>query len=331
MTMEANMNVGEQTIDWLYTDQLKVDDEWSERITGGFTWWADKNAQTIQVIGEVQGPHGDPGYLISVRTDFLRSVVLNDKSLEVINSLLMPFASMAGPVYDAAERTLSLCSLIEVHEGIAAWMNPIISVAAVMQIGEARIMGAEIARMIDAEQWLSGPCHRMRSKPDEMAMCIATLVGPLGKQSCQWQPREFQQAVDQYMMQPPALLASAGGRGFTVEFPYGKHSSLCQVIGDQPHPRYGNGLFLLQSFPIGGLSEVQGANLALSLNREELSHKPSGYGLGSYAYREDTIHFTSFFPNAMYRGGLLPNIYFSAAHRARAMALRLANHDWRQN
>jgi hypothetical protein len=323
------MNVGNQTIEWLYSEQLKVDQKWSERTPGGFTWWADQNAQTIEVIGEEQGPDGETGYLISVRTDFLRCVDLNGKSLSVINTLLLPFASMTGPVYDAATRTLSLCSLVRVYEAIAAWMNPIISVAAVLQVGEARIMGAETAELLGAEQALSGhPRRGMRADPDEMAGMIATLIGPLGKQPSRWQGSEFQLTVDQHMQKPPSLMANASERGFTVEFPYGDHSSLCQVASDQPHPRYGNGLFLLQSFPIVGLSQMEGISLALSLNAAELRHKPWGYGFGSYAYRDGTIHFTSFFPNVIYRTGLLPNLYFSTAQRARAMAVRLERRDW---
>jgi hypothetical protein len=130
------------------------------------------------------------------------------------------------------------------------------------------------------------------------------------------------------MNQPPALLGSAGGAGFTVEFPYGDESSLCQAMGDQPHPRYGNGLFLLQSFPVSGMSKADGAKLALSINEIELTQRPLGYGFGSYAYRDGTLHFTSFFPNALYRPRLLPNIYFSCAQRAREMAVRLTKRDW---
>jgi hypothetical protein len=329
------MNVGAETIEWLYGEQLKVDPEWSERIPNGFRWWADKHAQTIQVIGEDEGPDGDIGYLISVETDFLllpalNGRPLNDRELIAINTFLMPFASMAGPVYDEYTRMLSLCSLVRIHEGIREWMNPLISVAAVLQIGEARIMAGTMAEALGAEQAISGhPQHGERPEPDEMAEVIATIIAPRGEQPCRWSVAEFTAAVEQYMQQPPSLLASAGGLGFTVEFPYGDQSSLCQVSGDQPHPRYGNGLFLLQSFPTPNLSESEGARLALTLNGEELGHKPNGYGFGSYTYRDNTIHFTAFLPNAVYRRGLLPNIYFTCAQRARAMSIRLANSDWK--
>ena len=323
------MNTGMKTIEWLFSEQLRVDDKWSVRTPNGFRWWADRNEQTVEVVGQETGPDGEIGYLVSVRTELLRSLHLGDRELKVINALLMAFASMAGPVYDQEAKTLSLCSLVRVHDAISQWMNPLISVAAVLQIGEARIIASGLAKALNAEEALSGPPHHgLRPEPDEMAEMIATLIAPRGRQPSRWSPAEFQDAVDRFMNQPPALLASAGGAGFTVEFPYGDQSSLCQAMADQPHPRYGNGLFLLQSFPVKATSDTDGVKLALSMNRIELTDRPFGYGFGSYAYRDSTLHFTSFFPNALYRPGMLPNIYFSCAQRAREMSVRLMRSDW---
>ncbi len=323
------MNAGERTLEWLSQEQLKVDPEWSVRTPKGFRWWADKNAQTVEVISEEIGPDGEQGYLVSIRTEMLRSLELGDREVADINTLLMPLASMSGPVYDVQTKTLSLASLVRIDDGISHWMNPIISVAAVLQIGEARTVGPELARALGAQEALSGPPgHGTRPVPDEMAEITATLIIPLGKQPSKWSPTEFQEAVDGYMNQPPALLATSGGAGFTVELPYGAQSSLCQAVADQPHPWYGNGLLVLQSFPVAVESDLEGVRLALSLNSSELTEKPLGYGFGSYVYRENTLHFTSFFPNATYQPGMLPNIYFSCAQRAREMSLRLAGADW---
>ena len=323
------MNAGMKTVDWLFGEQLKVDDEWSVKNPTGFRWWAHKNLQTIEVVGHETGPNGEIADLVSVRTELLRGLVLADRQLAALDAVLMRFATMAGPVYDQERKTLSLCSLVRVHDGISQWMNPLISVAAVLQLGEASVMASKLARPLDAEEAVSGPPGReMRSEPDEMAGAIATLIAPMGKKPSRWSPAEFQQAVDEYMQAPPSLLANAGGTGFTVEFPYGNQSSLCQVMSDQPHPSLGNGLLLLQSFPVTGKSDVEGSRIALSMNRVELTERPFGYGFGSYTYRPDTLHFTCFFPNALYRPGLLPNIYFSCAGRAREMSVRLAGSDW---
>lgn len=190
-------------------------------------------------------------------------------------------------------------------------------------------MAPAMAPVLEAEEAVSGHPHNgERPEPDELAEAIATMFVPEGMEPSRWQTDEFQSTVDQFMQQPPALLATAGGPGFTVEFPFANESSLCQVMANQPHPRYGNGLFLLQRFPYPASNDAEGASMALALNGSDLLVEPSGYGFGSYCYRKNTIHFTAFFPNAMYMKGLLPNIYYSCASRAEAVAVHLTGQNW---
>ena len=141
------MNTGKQTVEWLFHEQLKIDEKWAIRTSNGFRWWADKNVQTVEVIRQMEGPDGEIGYLISVRTELLNSLELSGSALIKLNSFLMPFASMTGPVYDEQNKILSLCSLVRVYDAISQWMNPLISMAAVLQIGEARIVSIELAKM----------------------------------------------------------------------------------------------------------------------------------------------------------------------------------------
>ena len=107
------MDTGQRTIDWLYREQLRADDEWSVRHPGGFTWWAHRNAQRVEVVGREDGPDGNDGYFVRVKTDLVRDVTLNDGAIAGIG-LLMSTATMAGPVYDAKTGVLSLASLVRV-------------------------------------------------------------------------------------------------------------------------------------------------------------------------------------------------------------------------
>jgi len=121
---------------------------------------------------------------------------------------------------------------------------------------------------------------------------------------------------------------SASRQGFTVEFPYGDFSSLCEARTEEAHPRYGNGLFILQSFPYQVRSETEGMRLAFQLNAQDLGAQPSGYGLGTYLWKDGMIQFVSFLPNIFFSPGLLPNLFFSCALRAHAMSKRLTGADW---
>jgi hypothetical protein len=321
------MNAGTATIDWLRDEQLRVDDAWSVRNANGFAWWANRHAQHVEVVGSEHGPDGDNGYFLRVKTDLLRDLTWSEKAAAGIG-LLMSTATMSGPIYDFDTGVLSLSSLVRVHEGIRGWMSPLLSVSAMLQIVDADFFGPRMTQLMGGKSAESGhPTNGLRKEPDQLALEFPSLMIAAGERQSAWCAEEFQQAVDQYMQQPPALLATGGGDGLTIEFPYGRSSSLCQMKGDQAHPRIGNGLFLLQSFPVQSTSDVAGTKLALELNAVELAAEPSGYGFGSYCYRDNCIHFTGFIPNLAYRAGLLPNIYFSCAGRAYSMAKRLHGDD----
>lgn len=322
------MNVGEQTIDWLYREQLQIDEQWSVRTATGFTWWADQNAQTVEILREETGPQGETGYLITVRTDVLRDLDLSEAALSELNDGPLRFAALAAPLYDRDARTLSLCSSARVHNGNADWIGPVLGSAAVLQIAEARLVGPTLAEALGAEPAFSGhPEHGLRPAPDDMIYAVNVFVGE-GKAPCQWPEPEFTDAVDQFMTQPPSIGASGGGQGLVVEFPFGDRSSLCQMMGTQAHPLYGNGLFVLQRFPFVADSPAAGVELALTLNAAEFLQDATGFGFGSYVHDEGILCFTAFFPNALHRRLALPNVYFACAARAMAMSVWLLNEEW---
>lgn len=323
------MNAGKATVEWLFKEVLKVDDDWSILEQNGFRWWPHEHMQTIDVIGQEKDDIGTTVYYVSVRTELLHSLNLGEKEVEIINAFLMQYASMAGPVYSSNKKQLWLCTLIAIHEDISGWMNPLIGVAAAIQLSEASIISPELANILNCKQAVSGhPQKGIRTKPDEIASVCDSLIIPLGNEPSRWTASEFHETKKMYMNKPPAIISTVGDNIFTVEFPYGDNtSSFCQVMSDQPHPRYGNGLFLLQSFHVR-LTEIEGARLALKMNNIYLGRKPVGYGFGSYVYRDNKLNFVSFFPNMLYRKGLLPNIYFSCAQRAREMSIRLTETDW---
>ena len=322
------MNAGKNIIDWLYNEHLKVDDKWAVKTPHGFKWWADKNAQTIEIVGHETGLGGKIASIISVRTELLRSLKMHETNLEIVNNYLMKHASMAGPVYDQDNKTLTLCSQVWVYDDISYWMKLLIGLAARLQIGEAKIYRSILEKR-NMKYAISGhPENGIRKDPDETGKFIKQQVIPSGRKPSRWTADEFQQTVDKYMYQPPALLGTAGGRQFTVEFPFGDRSSLCQVIGNQPHAIYGNGLYISQAFPLFGISQSEGIQLALDMNKIELTKNPFGYGFGSYTFDFGMFKFNAFYPNIIYMPGFLTNIYLSCAERAREMSVRLTNKDW---
>jgi hypothetical protein len=316
------MNTGQKLIDWLRHQQLQVDAEWSIDIPSGFKWWVSRNAQSFEVIGKEPGPDGNDGYFIRISTEMWRDIKLSNESKQALN-LLMATATMSGPVIDE-NGLISFSSTVRVHEGIWQWMAKLISISAMLQIQEAQFLSSQFAPALNAKPAESGhPSSGVRKKPDELASGFTPMLSDSGSRPSSWTPREFQDAVNLYMQTPPSLGASSGGNGLTVEFPFGDFSSLCEIRGDQAHPRIGNGLLILQKFPVQNITEAQRVDLAIQMNNEELGGRPFGYGFGSYCYQDECLCFSSFIPNLAYQAGLLPNLYFACAGRAKVISAKL--------
>ncbi len=323
------MNAGMKTIDWLYREQLKVDPEWSVKKSNGFTWWPATYAQTIEIAGEEVGPAGDTAQWISIHTEMLRDVELSDETLLSLNSLLMPVASLSGPVYVQKNKSLSLKALVRVHANNQEWMRVLLSMISVTQFEEAARFGSLLADLTESTAAMSEhPASGVRELPDELTRVVADVVLPIGEAQPKWTQFEFESLAEQFFEQPPCLMGTLGTANATIEFPYGTKSSLCQMVTNRPHPNYGNGLLILQSFPFRAASDAAGARTALSLNERELVTNSSGCGMGSYSYRDNRINFTAFYPNAVHQTGQLPDFYFATAARAKDASEYFTDSNW---
>ena len=240
------MNTGQKLIDWLRHQQLQVDAKWSVDLPNGFKWWASKNAQSIEVIGREAGPDGNDGYFIRVKTEMWRDVNLSNESRQALN-LIMATASMSGSVINE-NGLITFSSTVRVHEVIWQLMAKLISINAMLQIQDAHFLSAQFAPALNAKHAESGhPSSGIRKEPDALAAGFQQMLSGSGSQPSKWTVHEFQDAVDLYMQTPPSLGASSGGNGLTVEFPFGNFSSLCEIRGDQAHPRIGNGLLICRN------------------------------------------------------------------------------------
>lgn len=323
---------GLATVQWLFREQLQVDAEWSNCWADGFVWWADQHKQAIEMVGSSRAPDGSTGELLQIRTDVARNVELTDDVAEVLQAGFMSYASLSGPVYDAANGTISLCSLVRMHEGLRRWLQPILSMAALLQLSEARTLSAKLVERFGVEPATSHhPDSGRRSVPDELATKGPGRVIVAGRQPCRWERTELSTTLSRVKsLAPdfddprvvPETLVDDGALYFA--FPYGDRRSLARLSVERPHPHYGNGLHFDQAFPMEGLSVADGSRLALELNRKYLVDDVVGYGLGSFRYSNDAMSFVSFFPNIMYDVSLMQNLCFSAMHRAQVVGKYLA-------
>ena len=326
----STMYHGRDTIAWI-AEKLQIDEKWMVKKDSGFTWWSHRFAQNIGMAGVVQGPDGkgDEGYMIVVKTDFLRQVELNDRGYRVLNSF-MKDVSLAAPVYDRTKKTISLVSQLSVHDGVQGWMQPILVIASLLHLIEAEAFGEQLANELECEVNASGhPTHGSKEKADDIFTLAQEDFFLQGRGPARWTEEEFTDAVMRYMQQPPSLGATNGGKGLTAEFPHGHDTSLFQMNCDEKHPFYGSGLLLTQKFRYSPSSETEGYRKALEFNSTVVEQNQSAYGLGSFCYQDGILAYSAFFPNVLYNGpGLLPNFYYTSAGRAHLVSQLMGNPPW---
>lgn len=322
------MNAGAATVEWLRREQLQVDDDWSEATPQGFRWWAEHYAQTIEAVGGEPAADGTVSYSVTIRTDFVHGVELDERAVTVVNTLIGPTASMAGVVYFPNLKSLQLCSSVRVNDHNLLWSSRLVNMAATLQLSEAAEMAGEIAKLVRGEPARSGhPVSGHRQQPDQTREMTALLIAPMGREASRWTSIEFERAIAELVSRPFAPRAIRSGCGIATTIPFGGEVSRLELINDAAHPRYGNGLTCRQSFPFEGPRSL-GANMALALNAIELTERAYGYGFGSYVYRDGEIQFVSFYPNLLHRPGLLPHVLDAGVARARELSLRLTGRAW---
>lgn len=303
-TARCNLNLGMSTLEWLYHHMLQVDDKWSVKLDDGFRWWPAHFAQTLR-YKTVTNSSGETGYIINVQSELYNNYQLSSDHLQLLN-MIMTHSSLFGPVYNASDNSIVLSSCVVVHESNAEWIRRLIGFAASQQI-DIRMHGG-----CTSEHPKSG----MRNDPDDLVH-VAMLMSKInGGNKSAWGYNDFADAANLCKKYSLGIEYTLNDDGLVIKLPCGTNASICHFFAKEVHPRYGNGLLVWQTFPIKAHSLEDGYRMSLELNEDELIDNESTYGLGSYSYRDDYIHFTSFFPNALYMPGLTQLLLYSCITRS---------------
>jgi hypothetical protein len=330
MVENNHNNAGNRTVARLFRDALG-EPEYSHGVPGGFVWWAYDRPQFVRVVGEREGPDGpsDMAYLVEVRTPVLINAEVTPKHRVLMGLQLMDFATMAGPVINEQERTVDLVSVVAVHDEVERQMEIALSMAAMLQVDFAWRMGSLLAKQkVGEDATVPHMTKGLPKEPHPAIHFVENEVLEAGRQPSRWSSEEFQSVFADDMQRPPALFSRVGPHSVAADFPFGDESSLFQARSDQSHMRYGNGLLILQTFPLPPVSIEEGYEIAWLMNKRFLEDDLHGYGLGSFCYREPSLHFCTFIPNMLYTSGLLRNFYVASANRAQAVSLISTGKGW---
>ena len=336
-------DVGPQLLTFIY-EEMKIDREWSVRQERNLTWWGHRLAQRIWAE-TVMIEDGDEIVRVHAETDVLRNVNAEAHPARTL-SILNRNANLSAYVWNPQTKKISLRSSAYFHSQNFPWLSVFFLNAVSLQAAEAHLQPDALAKLVGGEVDESAhPQNGFRAKRDEMLDVITLLYGPMGRNSSRFTTEDFHEVM---RLDPkPWLMANEGEEGLTAEFPFPgcmPPTALLTVANDISHPLLGSGVLILLRLPMT-LREADVDSLACQLNMAELRYPTRSHFMGSWCVdrernlnlaqlgllligepvpvgvlekgADETLSFCSFIPSACYRRGLLVNIIYHMAIRAR--------------
>jgi len=313
VTLAENSDTGLEVIKNIF-DGLQIDEQWSNWNARGFEWWGHNLRQRVWSTSG----YDDDGiiiYLIYAVSDCVRNI---KKSQRDVDECLSPFNSLAvgsSIIYDPSEERVQFWLSATVHEQTAGWMTRLLASIVILQAIEALSYVEILAKALDAEIDSSGA----RSAPDEMLLIKESNFLPIGQDPSPWMGNsELVQICE--MLNQANCFSTGDDTGLTAEFQFGEGTSMMKVVTDEPNPSIGSGVGLFLHLPMWGSFE-DAAAIAGALNRAEANNKAMSHLIGSWCAKtigeQSLPAFATFVPAALYQEGLLTNLMFSAAGRAK--------------
>lgn len=313
----TRVNLGIESVQKVY-EILQVDDEWAVWDDDGFSWWAQDFRQRIWAEPGVED-NGETIFKIHAVTDFLKDIT-DDHMPEEKLAVLGKLASTYGQIWDVLDQKVKLWTSFYVHEQIAEWAVPLFAQASILQVVDAQIRAEMAANLLGGRTDASPhPLQGVRTAPDDMLNVVERVFRPLGEKACLWaHTEEFEEAAR--IISGSGAYANGGSTGITSEFPFGDDTAMVTFETRQPHPQLGNGLLIRLNLPIQ-LPVNRANRLSVALNSLECASFVRSHFVGSWCVAELNGSFmpvyVAFYPNALYRPGLVLNLLMGSGLRAR--------------
>ncbi len=307
-----------------------LDEEWSVQTERGFDWWGRDLAQHVWSDPALDDD-GFEIFRLHARTDLLRDFDPTDENLAKLN-VCATCATTSGYLIDADAGTVSLASSMYVHEETAGWVTQTFKLACAIQAADAQIKASDLAEATGAAVAASAhPRSGARADLDDMLNVLEYVVAPAGERPSAWEGEEIEWTTSILRQGGGSVLTFGGASGLSAEFPFQSRTSLLTVSTRERNPQLGNGVLLALRLPMN-IDERDGVRFAAELTRRELSSLTRAHLLGSWCWRDEGLHFTTFLPNIAHVGpGDLLNVVMAMGVRARWVAETFYGDDWEAN
>ena len=323
MATDQNIGICLQTIASIW----QVDDSAIKWVDHGFDW--SPGSHLVRVRASPNEKSGaEDRWRVSVETDLLVSVPIQDMKIVELIAAQSDFASTFSIVYPPAEilnesnggkAKLSLFSSAYVDLELAEWLPRFLAQEALVQVTIAEELSGHMSEVIGGKPDFL-PSGKNRT-PDDILKVIRKIYVPEGKKPCRWEgSNEFIEFAEKY---GNSYWCYGNGykSGLTLETPFGDNSALIRLRSDVKHPLLGTGLLVTIQMPflIGEL-----AKWAALCNFWEANRYTDFPQLGCWqphtidgSGQQVGLAHASFVPNALYSPGQITNFAVWSLARVR--------------
>lgn len=314
-----------ELLDFLYRT-MRIDDEWSLREDGRFTWWGYNLAQRVWADAVAYGDKTSVG--VQAETDILCDVPDTEETTSLIDSLNR-YASLSAWVWDKERRQVKLVCSLRCDEENVGSLRGLLASAVAIQCADAHQAAPRLAGILQCKLNVSHhPVSGPRPVPDEMLLVREQLFAATPAEPSPFTEQDFAK-VAQWLRN--SILATHSETGLAAEFPFWgdtpvavqyferrnpirRLTSLLQVDCRSPHPVLGSGLLMLLRLPVTCEKDV-GPELGRALNAAEATERNLFSQLGGWCWDPDLGFptFASFVPAAPFHAGML---YWLVQHMA---------------
>jgi hypothetical protein len=279
---------------------MKIDKEWLINSESGFEWWGNHFKQKIWADPPMD-VNSTSITRVHVETDFLE-YPKRSESTDTQLATILRLSSLSGIIHDPKEGCLKWHSSAFVHKESENWIEKMLSLAAILQLRDAEIIGA-LAKKFELKPHHS--CHPhsgLREKMDGLLCALNQWIIPEGQKPVD-DIGEAEFSFVSAILKRANIRVSASDNGLSAYVPFGRDVSLLQVNTNQPHPVLGNGILMRLSLSPEDLWEIEELNgsLIIDMNSRDNKEWPTGHFFGSWCLgpagtNSFTPAFVSFIP-----------------------------------
>ena len=316
-------DLGEKMIDLVHS-KLQIDEVWTLRGSRYFSWIAHRLQQTVLTHQPIQD--GDfKLFKLCAETIVVDEVRAPESVVYQTLSELNQHSFGCCYSFNKSEQKIYATTNVWVHDGTADWRLNLFNTYVIGQLCFTEAEADYLAEMCTGKVAIrTHPTNGIRHTPDEMLSIVDELIAVKGEDSSSYSNAFEFEAVADYVKLTD-LVATIGGTadGIALESSFDNYTAIAILRSSLKHRLLGTGLSTKIRLPIE-ISPGEGHRIASMMNIKERDSGPIGgqghtgaWCVDRSALGHETVTYSSFLPNLVYRDGLIMDTAMESDARMR--------------